>query len=134
MTKRLKNLTADLDVQIGARIRDFRLRRSMSQEVLAAKIAITFQQLQKYEKGVNRVSCSALILICKSLGITANDILGPFFDGEKDSTLIPELLEEIAQRDRKLSAIQSVIAEKPDAGEKRRYATRSRREAARAGG
>lgn len=110
--KTLKTSTVELDAEIGARIRQFRLHRSMSQEMLAEKLGITFQQLQKYEKGVNRVSTSALVLICKALGITPKEVLGSYFDGD-DSAIIQELLAEIALRDRKLKEIQSVLADQP---------------------
>lgn len=110
--KTLKTSTVELDAEIGARIRQFRLHRSMSQETLADKLGITFQQLQKYEKGVNRVSTSALVLICKALGITPKEVLGSYFDGD-DSEIIQELLAEIALRDRKLKEIQSVLADQP---------------------
>lgn len=85
MRQSLKVQTTDIDQKIGARIREFRLLRSMSQGALAEKLGITFQQLQKYEKGTNRVSVSALILICKELGITPNHILGAFFDNDEHS-------------------------------------------------
>ena len=49
-----------LDAMVGARIRMFRVNRGMSQTVLAEKIGVTFQQVQKYEKGANRVGASRL--------------------------------------------------------------------------
>lgn len=111
-TRTLRTNTVELDKQIGASIRQFRLHRSMSQEALARELGITFQQMQKYEKGMNRVSTSALILICKALGITPKEILGAYFDGD-DAPIIQELLQEIALRDRKLKEIQSVLADQP---------------------
>ncbi|WP_323131454.1 hypothetical protein [Sinorhizobium medicae] len=44
--------------------------------------------MQRYEKGANRVSASALILICKELGITPNHILGAFFDNDEEPELV----------------------------------------------
>jgi transcriptional regulator with XRE-family HTH domain len=110
--KTLKTSTVELDKEIGASIRQFRLHRSMSQEALAEKIGVTFQQLQKYEKGLNRVSTSALILICRALDITPKEVLGVYFEGDS-SPLIQELLEAIGERDRKLQEIQSVLADQP---------------------
>jgi transcriptional regulator with XRE-family HTH domain len=49
-----------VDQHIGARIRLRRLTANVSQESLAEKLNITFQQIQKYEKGVNRVAASRL--------------------------------------------------------------------------
>jgi transcriptional regulator with XRE-family HTH domain len=48
------------DIEIGRRIRAQRLATGMSQEVLADQLGITFQQVQKYEKGANRVSAGRL--------------------------------------------------------------------------
>jgi transcriptional regulator with XRE-family HTH domain len=48
------------DVHVGRRMRMRRLMMHMSQEVFAAELGVTFQQVQKYEKGVNRVSASRL--------------------------------------------------------------------------
>ncbi|MBZ7921630.1 helix-turn-helix domain-containing protein [Ensifer adhaerens] len=104
MTKHLKAATAEIDREIGARIRRFRKSRDMSQGALAAKLGITFQQLQKYEKGVNRVSTSALILICKALQITPNDVIGSFVD-TINATLGVKLAEENTQLKARLAEI-----------------------------
>lgn len=64
-----KKRGADLDVTIGARLRQARMERGVSQDRLAAGLGITFQQVQKYEKGTNRISCSALIAIGRVLKI-----------------------------------------------------------------
>jgi len=49
-----------VDVHVGARIRTRRLLRGMNQEALAIALGLTFQQVQKYESGANRVSASRL--------------------------------------------------------------------------
>lgn len=49
-----------IDLIIGANLRRIRLLRGLSQEALASKLGLTFQQLQKYEKGINRVSACKL--------------------------------------------------------------------------
>lgn len=53
------------DEQIGGRIRALRLDRSVSQGVLADVLGVSFQQVQKYERGVNRVSAVRLNQIAK---------------------------------------------------------------------
>src|SRR5947207_4257289 len=55
------------DVEIGRRIRALRLERGLSQASLADGIDLTFQQLQKYEKGTNRVSAGRLQRIAEIL-------------------------------------------------------------------
>jgi transcriptional regulator with XRE-family HTH domain len=57
------------DVEIGRKIRALRLERGMSQTNLADGIGLTFQQVQKYEKGTNRVSAGRLHKIADLLNI-----------------------------------------------------------------
>ena len=59
---------------VGARIRIFRTQRGMTQGDLAARIGIAFQQVQKYEKGINRVGASRLSRIATVLGISIGDL------------------------------------------------------------
>ena len=66
-----------LDIAVGQRIRVERLARRMSQTELAERIGVSFQQVQKYEKGVNRVGASRLQQIANVLKV-APDF---FFDG-----------------------------------------------------
>ena len=57
------------DAKIGKMIRNIRILNGFTQSQLSQKIGITFQQLQKYESGTNRVCVSRLIDICKALNI-----------------------------------------------------------------
>jgi transcriptional regulator with XRE-family HTH domain len=50
----------DIDRRVGARLRERRLLLGMSQQQLAKALGITFQQVQKYENGANRISASRL--------------------------------------------------------------------------
>jgi transcriptional regulator with XRE-family HTH domain len=56
-----------IDAYVGARMRTRRLLLGMSQERLAEQIGVTFQQVQKYEKGVNRIGASRLQRIAEVL-------------------------------------------------------------------
>ncbi|WP_280523739.1 helix-turn-helix domain-containing protein [Rhizobium sullae] len=58
-----------IDVEVGQRIRMHRLARGMSQSALAEKVNVTFQQVQKYEKGSNRVGASRLQGIADCLNV-----------------------------------------------------------------
>lgn len=69
-----------VDVFVGRRIRAFRLARQMSQSALAEKVGVTFQQIQKYEKGTNRITSSRLQKVATVLGLG----IGTFF-AEEDS-------------------------------------------------
>src|SRR5690349_18849699 len=58
-----------VDVHVGSRIRIRRLLVGMNQETLAKALGLTFQQVQKYEGGANRVSASRLSQIAEVLGV-----------------------------------------------------------------
>jgi transcriptional regulator with XRE-family HTH domain len=66
MTRRDPNY---IDVHVGSRLRMRRQIISMSQEKLGELLGITFQQVQKYEKGTNRISASRLYYAAKILGV-----------------------------------------------------------------
>jgi transcriptional regulator with XRE-family HTH domain len=59
-----------VDKYIGARMRESRLAIKMSQADLGEKLGVTFQQIQKYESGRNRVSAARLFEICEALDVS----------------------------------------------------------------
>jgi transcriptional regulator with XRE-family HTH domain len=65
----LRGATA-IDRYIGARMRERRLTLNMSQDQVGKELGVSFQQVQKYEKGVNRVSASRLFEICRVLNVS----------------------------------------------------------------
>jgi transcriptional regulator with XRE-family HTH domain len=73
MTKTLN----PVDKYVGSRVRMRRLMLSMSQEKLGDELGLTFQQVQKYEKGTNRISASRLQALSQILQVTVPF----FFDG-----------------------------------------------------
>lgn len=58
-----------IDAYVGSRVRTRRLMLGMSQERLAEQIGVTFQQVQKYEKGTNRIGASRLQAIANVLAV-----------------------------------------------------------------
>lgn len=66
-----------VDVHVGKRIRHRRWMVGMTQQQLADSVGIKFQQIQKYETGMNRVSASRLWDIARTLGVS----IGFFFEG-----------------------------------------------------
>ncbi|KQV81468.1 helix-turn-helix transcriptional regulator [Rhizobium sp. Root1220] len=70
--------TNAIDVYVGSRVRLRRKVIGMSQASLADSLGITFQQIQKYEKGVNRIGASRLQLIAEIFGVP----VGFFFESE----------------------------------------------------
>lgn len=65
-----------VDVAVGARIRLARKMRGRSQQALAEAIGVTFQQVQKYESGTNRVSASMLVRIAADLDVAVAELFG----------------------------------------------------------
>lgn len=64
-----------IDREVGRRVAELRIARGMSQSDLGRCIDLTFQQVQKYEKGANRISVSRLFTIATALGVPAADLL-----------------------------------------------------------
>jgi transcriptional regulator with XRE-family HTH domain len=83
-----------LDVMVGAKIRIFRAHRKISQTELATHIGVTFQQVQKYEKGMNRVGAGRLSRIAAVLGISVGELFEPSGYNPADSTSPFRLLAE----------------------------------------
>lgn len=69
--------TTAIDRHIGTKVRERRTQIGMSQEKLAELLGVTFQQIQKYEKGLNRIAASRLYDMTKALKIN----VAYFFDG-----------------------------------------------------
>lgn len=65
-----------IDVDVGRRIRIRRIQLELSQTFVADKLGITFQQVQKYEKGTNRVSASRLQNIAELLDVPVSFFFG----------------------------------------------------------
>lgn len=65
----------NFDQQIGLRIRQIRKKQRLSQEDLGKKIGVSFQQVQKYENGANRISASRLVQVSHVLGVSVNFFL-----------------------------------------------------------
>jgi transcriptional regulator with XRE-family HTH domain len=72
-----QRVTNAVDRHIGNQVRARRLAIGMTQEKLADLLGITFQQVQKYEKGVNRIAASRLYEITQALDVS----VAYFFEG-----------------------------------------------------
>lgn len=89
----MRNEPHPVDVHVGARIRHRRMSIGISQEALAERLGLTFQQVQKYERGANRVSASRLWQIAHILSVP----VGWFFQempGTDDEPDVPTRLFE----------------------------------------
>ncbi|PVE24739.1 transcriptional regulator [Microvirga sp. KLBC 81] len=86
----MKKSTSSIDKEIGTRVRMRRISIGMSQEKLGEMLGLTFQQVQKYEKGMNRISVGRLVDIAKILGVDIHF----FFNGIKSGKAEPGFAEE----------------------------------------
>ena len=66
-----------VDVTVGNRIREFRIRKGLSQQALGDQVGVSFQQVQKYERGTNRMGSSRLIQVADVLDVP----VATFFEG-----------------------------------------------------
>jgi transcriptional regulator with XRE-family HTH domain len=78
-----------IDKHVGTRMRMRRLMLDMSQSQVAHALGLTFQQVQKYEKGTNRISASRLQHLCKILDVPVSF----FFDGAPRTDGLPDPAE-----------------------------------------
>lgn len=67
---------SEIDVKIGTNLRGRREALGMTQAQLGHAIGVTFQQVQKYERGANRVSAAALLRIANALECSVADLYG----------------------------------------------------------
>lgn len=74
-------MTHPVDIYVGKRLKQSRLASGMSQEALAHTVGVTFQQIQKYERGSNRMGASRLYEFSKILNVSVDY----FFEGFEDS-------------------------------------------------
>jgi transcriptional regulator with XRE-family HTH domain len=75
--RQAKARRADLrDAEVGRRVRARRLERGITQTELATRIGVTFQQVQKYEKGVNRICAGRLQRIAEALDVPVTFFFG----------------------------------------------------------
>ena len=96
-----------VDAHVGKRVRLARLARNMSQTALGDAAGVTFQQIQKYEHGTNRVSAGRLTQFARVLGVD----IRYFFEGA-DGDVAAELSQETSTAESDLSRLDLEIAQK----------------------
>jgi transcriptional regulator with XRE-family HTH domain len=110
-----KPRTGKFDAVLGGRVKGLRKARSLSQSALAERLGITFQQVQKYENGSNRISAAMLIRLADALGVKPMDLMADvgreFPDGGdgKDGPSEAEQLLAAFQRIRSAELRDSVL-------------------------
>ena len=105
------SVASELDLQIGHAVRSRREKTGLTQADLGRAIGVTFQQVQKYERGANRVSAAAMIRIADALGCHVADLYGdPDPDGRSPSErAILKLWSQLRQPER--DAVVAMIRE-----------------------
>lgn len=98
-----------IDVLVGERIRLKRLMAGMSQGALGAKVGVTFQQIQKYEKGTNRIGASRLFRIAETVGVPIDYFFGgqPPVNSEPLPTFVMPMTAEALRLNRAFLSIKN---------------------------
>jgi transcriptional regulator with XRE-family HTH domain len=84
------------DIEVGKRVRALRLERGMSQTNLANELGLTFQQVQKYEKGTNRIGAGRLHRIAEILGVPVSTLFGSADGPHEPSSKLFEFIDTAA--------------------------------------
>jgi transcriptional regulator with XRE-family HTH domain len=77
-----------VDIAVGRNVRVWRMARGLSQTDLANRVGVTFQQVQKYEAGANRISMGRLKKIAKVLGVHLTTLFQGSYEAEKNPALL----------------------------------------------
>ncbi len=80
-----------IDVEVGINMRQARRAKGMSQTELGEALGVSFQQVQKYERGANRVCASVLVKAAQSLGVSVMDLLPPGTQAGRSLTMLDRL-------------------------------------------
>ena len=88
--RKLSEESKVIDRHVGMRLRLLRLNHKMSQTELGDKVGVTFQQIQKYERGANRIGASRLWSLCEIFKAEPNF----FFDGLGEENATPNPLAQ----------------------------------------
>src|SRR3954466_8888903 len=86
MARARKKVPNPIDLHVGSRMGPGRVALGMSQVTLGERLGLTFQQVQKYEKGTNRMGASRLQLAAGVLGVPVSD----FFEGGADGPFMSD--------------------------------------------
>lgn len=82
-----------IDVHVGGRLREMRGEQRITQARLATALGVTFQQVQKYERGVNRMAASTLARAADALGCNIADLFPR--EGEAETVTTAQVMQEV---------------------------------------
>ncbi len=100
-----------VDTHVGKKIRQARLVRGLTQSAVARQLGLSFQQLQKYETGYNRVSASKLFELSQLLGVSPSYFFEGLVSGEGEQEPGPAALMD-DQTAKAVQALASIRDEK----------------------
>jgi transcriptional regulator with XRE-family HTH domain len=103
--RRISRAFHPTDIAVGGRIRQRRILVGWSQQKLADALGLTFQQVQKYERGANRVSASMLEATAKALGTPI-----AFFFGEPEDTELSAAFDDLVDTRESLELMRAYYA------------------------
>ena len=111
MAKPQTKVPNSIDIHVGSRLRMRRMMLGMSQEKLGESFGLTFQQVQKYEKGANRMGASRLQQAAQILGVSVPF----FFEGapgghiEGGDTLSPSYIDDFVSSEDRLRLVKAFV-------------------------
>lgn len=97
MTERSAKAPDPMDIALGAAVRIRRKTLGISQEALAEQCGVSFQQVQKYENGANRISFSRLVQISRALKCRVVDLMDVLDAPDRDTPADVDLLARMRQ-------------------------------------
>jgi transcriptional regulator with XRE-family HTH domain len=106
----------ELDQRVGERLRSRRLKMGLSQTALGIAAGVTFQQIQKYERGTNRISASRMIQFAEKLGVPPAYFVEGFGGGSKangDTTKTARAIESVAASNEGVAVLEAMAQMTP---------------------
>ena len=105
----------EIDIHVGLRVRQRRVLCGLSQTALANLIGVTFQQLQKYERGMNRISASKLWQLSQVLDVPVQWFFKEYSELEEENEVQQESLH---MKRETLELVRNYVAAPPDVQQK----------------
>jgi len=99
------------DIRLGKRLRAYRISLGITQSALAEKVGVSFQQIQKYENGANRMAGGRLKRVAAVLGLPIAALLGENESGGNPKT--DDLLTEVLSQPHATRLLRAFLAIKP---------------------
>ena len=99
------------DIRLGKRLRAYRISLGITQSALAEKVGVSFQQIQKYENGANRMAGGRLKRVAAVLGLPIAALLGENEGGGNPK--IDDLLTEVLSQPHATRLLRAFLAIKP---------------------